>query len=268
MRSFKTFLSEQKKYTDRPQAQLQGPAQMPQPVGAGTGGGAKPAPRVVRKPFQTLKGALERMKKQPLQAPISALPPGPKREVVRGLAALGVAGTGYAGVSKKIGQDVGEYVSQTYPEDIKVSSLEAQKEFFKLPLADQMALATSKPALRDYLGPLAMGTGAAVATKNPLAAAIAATPPGLAARRSISGIGTSLGGAEDIQYGENPAAQDAARRYMERITSVADKKLKSQQAKTARREGIRQAIIPGYDTSKPKKPKIDSDYSDVMGDLF
>jgi hypothetical protein len=178
-----------------------------------------------------------------------------------------VVGTGYGGVYQRVGRDVGEYVSQTYPEDIKVGSLEAQREFFKLPLADQMALATSKPALRDYLGPLAMGTGAVIATGNPLAAAVVATPPGIAARRAISGIGTTLGGAEDIQYGENPAAQDAARRYMERITALADKKLETKKAETARQQGMRQALPdPKYGRykswwdkrhEKPKEVEVD-----------
>ena len=222
--------------------------------------GSKALKNLIKEPLKSLNYAR--------QLPFNLLPKGRGiRTTARAGTGLGVVGTGYGGVYQRVGQDVGDYVSQTYPEGIEVGSLEAQKEFFKLPLADQMALATSKPALRDYLGPMAMGGAAAALPKNPLAAAVVATPPGIAARRAISGIGTTLGGAEDIQYGENPAAQDAAKRYMERITALADKKLETKKAETARQEGIKQALPdPKYGRykswwdkrhEKPKEVEID-----------
>ena len=265
MRSFKTFLAEQDEFGNRsnkPSPMLQGPGQMPARPGAGGTGSGGPAPRAVRRPLETIrkfgKEAWKSTKKNPLQFPFTLIRPGKgARTGARTLTSLGVAGSGALAVSPILDKDVNEYLqSAGYDPEVRVHPATSAISYAELAVKNPRAaisLATSDPAMKKYVGPAGVSTATALALRNPLAAVIGATPPGIAARRAIVDPAATYFGAKDIQTGENPIAQDAAREYTNIIRRHADAQQKKVDMRRARKQGIRQAINPYYDPNRPKK---------------
>ena len=256
MRSFKTFLAEQRKYTDRPQAQLQAPGsgQMPKELGAGGTGGGSPAPRAVRRPFETIRKGAGRV----FNFPYNLIPKGGGRRTAAKIVSLPVAPVGgVAAVRPILDKDVNEYLqSAGYDPEVRVTPAQSAAAYGELALKNPGAafsLATSEPAMKKYVGPAIVGTAAGLATRNPLLPVVAGTPPGIATRRAIVDPIASAAGAEDIQTGKNPKAQDAARDYTDIIRRYADAEQKKVDMRRARKQGIQQAINPYYDPNRPKK---------------
>lgn len=251
MRSFKTFLAEQRKYTDRPQAQLQAPGsgQMPKELGAGGTGGGSPAPRAVRRPFETIRRGAGRV----LNFPFNLLPKRRgARTALRGLATSGVVGAGVYDSLDTLQKDVNTHLSQSGYADVQLNKDQALKAWRDLSTKDQTALAGSLNAFRDYYLPAA-GTGAAaLAARNPLVAAVPTvidratslatgteSKPMLDARRAVAGQVMRPFSATSVFSGENPSAAQAGYNFISNVEDMA-------KGIRTRQQGIRQNVLyPG-----------------------
>jgi hypothetical protein len=167
---------------------------------------------------------------------------------------------GAAAVEPILDRDVNEYLqSAGYDPEVSVTPGQASRAYIELALKkprSALSLATSKPAMKQYVGPGMVGMALGGLTRNTLAPIIAGTPPGVAARRAIVDPIATAAGVKDIQTGENPLAQDAARDYTNIIRRQADIQQKQIDATKAmvraRKEGMRQSMNPYYNPNRKK----------------
>ena len=232
---------------DRPQAQLQAPGsgQMPRELGAGGTGGGSPAPRAVRRPFETIRRGLN--------FPFNLISRGGgKRTLAKVGTAGAVANFGIEDARNTLQNDVNEYLSQSGYADVQLNRDQSLKAWRDLSTKDQTALAGSLNAFRDYYGPAALTAGGAALLGNPLVAAVPTaidratslatgteSKPMLDARRAVAGQLMRPFPATSVFSGENPSAARAGYNFISNVEDMA-------KGIRTRQQGIRQNVLyPG-----------------------